>query len=56
MRRFRMRFFAQLMSDWSDRDCAEFGRLLIRFTDSLPGGFDDKSRGQASAQPKLKHR
>lgn len=52
VRRFRMRFFAQLMSDWSDRDCAEFGRLLIRFTDSLPSGFDDKNRGQASAQSK----
>ena len=35
-RRFRMKFFAQLMSDWSDRECAEFGKLLIRFTDVLP--------------------
>lgn len=56
VRRFRMRFFAQLMSDWSDRESAEFGRLLIRFTDSLPGGFDDKIRGQASAHQKHKGR
>lgn len=46
MRQFRMRFFAQLMSDWSDHECAEFGRLLIRFTDSLPSTFDSESRGQ----------
>jgi DNA-binding MarR family transcriptional regulator len=35
-RRFRLKFFAQLMSSWSDRECEEFGRLLARFTDSLP--------------------
>ena len=38
IRRFRIRFFAQLMSDWSDEECAEFGQLLIRFTDLLPSG------------------
>src|SRR5262249_48592867 len=38
IQRFRMRFFAQLMSDWSDQECAAFGQLLIRFTDLLPGG------------------
>jgi len=38
IQRFRMRFFAQLMADWSDQECAEFGQLLIRFTDLLPGG------------------
>lgn len=40
-RRFRLRFFGQLLSGWSDRECAEFGRLLIRFTDSLPGVSSD---------------
>ena len=39
VREFRLKFFAQLMSGWSDWECAEFGRLLIRFTDSLPGVF-----------------
>lgn len=56
MRRFRVRFFAQLMSDWSDRECAEFGRLLIRFTDSLPRGFGNEARGglRSRGAPKLK--
>lgn len=48
MRRFRMSFFARLMADWSDRECSEFGRLLIRFTDSLPSGFHKEIRGQAA--------
>ena len=39
VREFRLKFFAQLMSGWSDWECAEFGRRLIRFTDSLPGVF-----------------
>jgi DNA-binding MarR family transcriptional regulator len=36
-RRFRTSFFARLMSDWSSRDCAEFAKLLNRFTEVLPG-------------------
>lgn len=50
-RRFRMRFFAQLMSDWSDRECVEFGQLLIRFTDSLPSGLGNEVRDQKQARP-----
>ena len=46
VRRFRMKFFAQLMTDWSERECAEFGRLLIRFTDSLPSGLGHEVREQ----------
>ena len=42
-RRFRTSFFAHLMSDWSARDCAEFAKLLIRFTESLPGAFGTKA-------------
>jgi DNA-binding MarR family transcriptional regulator len=49
VREFRLKFFAQLMSGWSDRECAEFGRLLIRFTDSLPGVF---GAGVQRAKPK----
>jgi DNA-binding MarR family transcriptional regulator len=45
-RRFRTSFFAHLMSDWSARDCAEFAKLLIRFTESLPGVFGSKARQQ----------
>lgn len=50
IRRFRMKFFAQLMSDWSDQECAEFGRLLIRFTDLLPSGFGNKAMEQKKKQ------
>jgi hypothetical protein len=39
VRRFRTAVFAQIMSDWSDRECLEFGNLLIRFTDSLADVF-----------------
>lgn len=46
IQRFRMRFFAQLMSEWSDQECAEFGRLLIRFTDLLPSGFGNEAMKQ----------
>ncbi len=47
-RRFRTSFFAHLMSGWSARDCAEFAKLLIRFTESLPGALSTKaSRRQA---------
>lgn len=51
VRRFRMKFFAQLMADWSDRECAEFGRLLIRFTDSLPSRFGNEDREQKQRRP-----
>jgi DNA-binding MarR family transcriptional regulator len=48
-RRFRTSFFAHLMSDWSARDCAEFAKLLIRFTESLPRVSSTKaSRRQAT--------
>ena len=42
VRRFRMKFFPQLMTGWSDRECAEFARQLIRFTDSLPSRFGNE--------------
>jgi DNA-binding MarR family transcriptional regulator len=35
-RRFRIMFFSKLMANWSDHDCAEFAKLLIRFTNPLP--------------------
>ena len=35
VRRFRIRFFSKLTANWSDRDCAEFAKLLIRFTNPL---------------------
>lgn len=44
VQQFRMKFFAQVMTNWSDRECAEFGRLLIRFTNSLPTGLDVERR------------
>jgi DNA-binding MarR family transcriptional regulator len=33
--RFRRHFFAQVMASWPDRDCAEFARLLTKFTQPL---------------------
>ena len=33
--RFRRHFFAKLMTSWPDRDCAEFARLLTKFTEPL---------------------
>ena len=51
VREYRLKFFAQLMFGWSDRECAEFGRLLIRFTDSLPGVFGT-SAGVQRTKPK----
>jgi DNA-binding MarR family transcriptional regulator len=36
VRRFRIMFFSKLTANWSDRDCAEFAKLLIRFTNPLP--------------------
>jgi len=50
IRRFRIRFFSQLMSEWSDQECAEFGRLLIRFTDLLPRGFGSEATEQKQRQ------
>jgi DNA-binding MarR family transcriptional regulator len=44
IRRFRMKFFAHFMLNWSNRECADFGRLLIRFTESLPQGFANEER------------
>lgn len=35
-RQFRIKFFSNLMGNWSDHDCAEFAKLLIRFTNPLP--------------------
>jgi len=43
-RQFRMAFFSRLMSDWSDRECATFAKLRIRFTDSLPHVFGRNAR------------
>src|SRR5262249_20020806 len=55
IQRFRMKFFDQLMSHWSDRECAEFGRLLIRFTDLLPSGLGkDATRGKQRLSPNPK--
>src|SRR5215471_5158571 len=51
IQRFRMRFFARLMSDWSDKDCAEFGKLLIRFTDMLPGRARQGGHGAKAKTP-----
>jgi len=51
VQRFRMRFFAQLMSDWSDRECGEFGRLLIRFTDLLPSGLGKEATSRKQRLP-----
>ncbi len=36
VRRFRIMFFSELMANWSDHDCAEFAKLLTRFTNPLP--------------------
>jgi hypothetical protein len=35
VRRFRMKFFARLMAEWPDSDCADFARLLTRFTEPM---------------------
>jgi DNA-binding MarR family transcriptional regulator len=35
--RFRRHFFAKVMASWPDRDCAEFARLLTKFTEPLQG-------------------
>ena len=32
-RGFRTAFFARVVEDWADRDCAEFARLLSKFTE-----------------------
>lgn len=53
-RRFRMSFFAHLMSDWSARDCAELAKLLIRFTESLPGVFGTKARRRQAKLPAVR--
>jgi DNA-binding MarR family transcriptional regulator len=55
IQRFRMKFFAQLMSEWSDQECAEFGRLLIRFTDLLPSGFSTEATEQKQRRPANPH-
>jgi DNA-binding MarR family transcriptional regulator len=49
VRRFRITFFSQIVSDWSDQDCVEFAALLTRFTDSLKNASakrDIRVRGQ----------
>jgi len=33
--RFRRHFFSRVMASWSDGDCAEFARLLTKFTEPL---------------------
>jgi DNA-binding MarR family transcriptional regulator len=38
VRRFRIKFFSRIVSDWSDQDCVEFAVLLSRFTNSLKNG------------------
>jgi len=35
VRRFRMKFFGRLMAERPDRDCADFARLLTRFTEPM---------------------
>jgi len=35
VRRFRLKFFARLTAEWPDRDCADFARLLTRFTEPM---------------------
>jgi DNA-binding MarR family transcriptional regulator len=35
--RFRRHFFSKLMASWSESDCAEFARLLTKFTEPLQG-------------------
>ncbi|HKV38206.1 MAG TPA: MarR family winged helix-turn-helix transcriptional regulator [Blastocatellia bacterium] len=51
VRRFRVAFFAQLMSGWADQDRSEFARLLTRFTDSLVEAFTAKSSEAPSQEP-----
>lgn len=51
IRRFRVAFFAQLMSGWSDQDRSEFARLLIRFTDSLVEASATKSGDAPAPKP-----
>jgi DNA-binding MarR family transcriptional regulator len=36
--RFRQQMFSNAMAGWSDDDCDEFARLLIRFTESSQPG------------------
>jgi DNA-binding MarR family transcriptional regulator len=33
---FRRHFFSKVMASWSESDCAEFARLLTKFTEPLP--------------------
>jgi len=47
VRRFRIVFFSELMADWSDHDCAEFAKLLIKFTNLLPEVSTEITSGES---------
>ena len=51
VRRFRMKFFARLTAEWPDRDCADFARLLTRFTETMA---HDPSRAGFRKNPRSK--
>jgi len=50
VRRFRIMFFSTLMANWSDDDCAELAKLLLKFTDSLPEISTELESGASGRQ------